>query len=64
VTLQYDIWQKRFFFEGKDTPESEQKFKLLCKSLTIIYEKSKDSKDFFENSQKYFADNGFLRIAK
>lgn len=62
VTLTWETWQKRFRFEGDNTEEAEKKFEELCKSLNPFAEVAKDSKDFFENSIAFFAENGFVRI--
>jgi len=64
LPLKWDIWEKRFYFEGEDSPEAEEKFNQTCLALTPIGDSAIDAKDFYSKAIELFEKNGFSRIAK
>lgn len=64
LPLKWDIWEKRFYFEGEESEEAKDLFNKTCKELTPIGDTATDARDFYNKAIELFEKNGFCRIEK
>ena len=64
ITVNQDIWYKRFYFEGDDNEAAAKQFAHAAEFLDEISEKHKDWVDFLNAVVDHFKKFGFIRIKK